>query len=68
MLRLSNVSVAYKDKVVLNNLEFTADKGEIIGVAAPNGTGKTTLFNVMANFIKPNSGSVTFDGEICLSK
>ncbi len=63
MLTLSNVSVAYKDKVVLNNLNFTANKGEIIGVAAPNGTGKTTLFNVMANFIKPNTGSVTINGK-----
>lgn len=63
MLKLSNVTVAYKDKVVLENLNLTADKGEIIGVVAPNGTGKTTLFNVMANFIKPNSGSVTLDGK-----
>ncbi|KAA0964990.1 ABC transporter ATP-binding protein [Sporosarcina sp. ANT_H38] len=63
MLKLSNVTVAYKDKVVLENLNLTADKGEIIGVVAPNGTGKTTLFNVMANFIKPNSGSVTLNGK-----
>ncbi|MEK5037780.1 ABC transporter ATP-binding protein [Sporosarcina sp. FSL K6-3457] len=63
MLKLSNVSVAYKDKVVLNNFDLTANQGEIIGVAAPNGTGKTTLFNVMANFIKPNSGSVMFNGK-----
>lgn len=63
MLKLSNVSVAYKDKVVLNNFDLMANKGEIIGVAAPNGTGKTTLFNVMANFIKPNSGSVIFNGK-----
>ena len=40
-----------------------ANKGEIIGVAAPNGTGKTTMFNVMANFVKPDSGHVFFDGK-----
>ncbi len=61
MLKLSNISVAYKDKVVLDNFSLTANKGEIIGVVAPNGTGKTTLFNVMANFLKPNSGNVTFN-------
>ena len=49
MLKLSNVSIAYNDKVVLDSLDLTANKGEIIGVAAPNGTGKTTMFNVMAN-------------------
>ncbi|MFJ7936499.1 ATP-binding cassette domain-containing protein [Sporosarcina sp. NPDC096371] len=61
MLKLANISVAYKDKKVLDNFSLTADAGEIIGVVAPNGTGKTTLFNVMANFIKPNTGNVTFN-------
>lgn len=63
MLNLKNISVAFKDKVVLENLSLTANKGEIIGLAAPNGTGKTTLFNVMANFLKPTSGEVLFDGK-----
>ena len=63
MLNLKNISVAFKDKVVLDNLSLTANKGEIIGLAAPNGTGKTTLFNVMANFLKPTSGEVLFDGK-----
>ncbi|MDQ0155735.1 ABC transporter ATP-binding protein [Robertmurraya andreesenii] len=60
MLKLKDISVIYKDKTVLNKLSLTAEKGEIIGLVAPNGTGKTTLFNVIANFLKPNSGSVTF--------
>ncbi|MFD1206034.1 ABC transporter ATP-binding protein [Sporosarcina contaminans] len=63
MLTLKDVSKAYKDKVVLDRLNFVAEKGEIIGVAAPNGTGKTTMFSVMANFIKPDSGQVIFDGK-----
>ena len=63
MLKLSNVSIAYNDKIVLDSLDLTANKGEIIGVAAPNGTGKTTMFNVMANFVKPDSGYVFFDGK-----
>ena len=63
MLKLKNISVAFKDKVVLDNLSLTANKGEIIGLAAPNGTGKTTLFNVMANFLKPTSGEVLFNGK-----
>lgn len=64
MLKLKDVSVVYKDKTVLNKLSLTAEKGEIIGLVAPNGTGKTTLFNVMANFLKPNSGTVTFNGML----
>jgi ABC-2 type transport system ATP-binding protein len=60
MLKLKDISVAYKDKKVLDKLSLTAEKGEIIGLVAPNGTGKTTLFNVIANFLKPNSGTVNF--------
>ncbi|MCG7344612.1 ABC transporter ATP-binding protein [Sporosarcina sp. ACRSL] len=63
MLKLSNVSITYNDRAVLDNLNLTANIGEIIGVAAPNGTGKSTMFNVMANFVKPNSGHVEFDGK-----
>lgn len=63
MIKLKDVSVAYKDKVVLDKLSLTAEKGEIIGLVAPNGTGKTTLFNVMANFLKPNNGAVIFNGK-----
>ena len=61
MLKLKDISVMYKDKVVLDNVTFTANKGEVIGLVAPNGTGKTTLFNVMANYLKPNTGKVVFD-------
>ena len=63
MIKLKDVSVAYKDKVVLDKLSLTAEKGEIIGLVAPNGTGKTTLFNVIANFLKPNNGAVVFNGK-----
>lgn len=60
MLKLKDISVAYNDKKVLDNLSLTAEKGEIIGLVAPNGTGKTTLFNVIANFLKPKGGTVQF--------
>ncbi|WP_090866416.1 ATP-binding cassette domain-containing protein [Oceanobacillus limi] len=68
MLKLENISVSYKDKVVLDNLSFSASDGEIIGVVAPNGTGKTTLFNVMANFLKPNKGTVTINDRLQYKK
>lgn len=63
MLELKQVSLAYKDNKVLDGIDLTAEKGEIIGLVAPNGTGKTTLFNVMANFLKPDSGTVVIDGK-----
>src|SRR5690606_6667754 len=63
VLELTDISVSFKDKKVLNDLQLTAYAGEIIGVVAPNGTGKTTLFNVIANYLKPNSGKVLFEGK-----
>lgn len=64
MLKLKNISVKYKDKVVLDDLSLTAKSGEVIGLVAPNGTGKTTLFNVISNFLKPNKGAVVLNEEL----
>ena len=63
MLKIKNISIAFKDKQVLDDLSLEAHEGEIIGLVAPNGMGKTTLFNVIANFVKPNTGQVVFFGE-----
>jgi len=64
MLELKQVSLAYKDNKVLDKIDLTADRGEIIGLVAPNGTGKTTLFHVIANFLKPDSGTVMIDDKL----
>lgn len=48
----------------MNKLSLTAKEGEIIGLVAPNGTGKTTLFHVISNFLKPNSGTVIFGDKL----
>lgn len=63
MLQLKQISLAYGDHRVLERIDLTAHKGEIIGLVAPNGTGKTTLFHVMANFLKPDEGTVVIDGK-----
>lgn len=60
MIKIKNVSVAFKDHVVLDELTVSANEGEIIGLVAPNGMGKSTLFNVIANYIKPSNGEVVF--------
>jgi neutral amino acid transport system ATP-binding protein len=47
----------------VNNAEIEVNKGSITGLIGPNGAGKTTFFNLLSNFIRPDRGTVIFDGE-----
>ena len=58
MLEFKNVSFAYKDKKVLDNLSFTLDKGEILAIMGPSGCGKTTLLSLAAGLLKPTDGEI----------
>jgi len=48
-----------KGTLALNNLSFSMEKGECLGVIGPNGSGKTTLFKCLLGFLKPTSGKIT---------
>ena len=54
---------SFKRKLVLNNVSFEVQSGEIIGLLGPNGAGKTTSFNIMVGIIKGDKGNVFLDGE-----
>lgn len=46
-----------------NNISFSLEKGELLGIIGPNGAGKTTLFNCIAGLHPVTSGRIIFDGE-----
>ena len=50
-------------KVAVDNLSFSAYKGEIFGLLGPNGAGKTTTLRMLATLIKPDSGTAYIDGK-----
>ena len=50
-------------KTAVDNLSFTAYKGEIFGLLGPNGAGKTTTLRMLATLIKPDSGDAIIDGK-----
>ena len=49
--------------VALNNLDLDVRKGEILGLIGPNGSGKTTFFNVVTGIFPATEGTITFDGQ-----
>lgn len=62
LLKVSNVSFSYvKNASLLNNLNVQFKAGEIIAIKGRNGTGKSTLFKLLAGIIDPSSGEVTLE-------
>ncbi len=62
MLEFSNVSKSFwtgkQRKVILDQVSFRVELGNSLGILAPNGTGKTTLINMMAGLEKPDEGEI----------
>ena len=63
MLEIKNLSIAYKNKLVLDKLNLNFKKGEIVGLLGPNGSGKTTLLRILAGLEKNYKGEVKIGGE-----
>ncbi|TAG47891.1 MAG: ABC transporter ATP-binding protein [Betaproteobacteria bacterium] len=63
LLSVKDIKKSYGAIAAVDGVSFTVEPGEILGVIGPNGSGKTTLFNSILGQIKPNSGSVEFDGK-----
>ncbi|MCC2595852.1 ABC transporter ATP-binding protein [Pusillimonas sp. MFBS29] len=63
VLEVKELSKRFGGLLATNNVSFTTERGEIVGVIGPNGAGKSTLFNLITGTIKPSSGRVSFYGE-----
>lgn len=59
---LNEVSVTLGSTRALNEVHLEVQPGQFLALLGPSGSGKTTALNVMAGFVRPNTGSVTFDG------
>ncbi len=62
LLQANNLQKRFGGVAAVNNASIEVIEGSITGLIGPNGAGKTTLFNLLSNFITPDSGEVLFDG------
>lgn len=63
MLKANNLKQAFDDKVILDDVSFELIPGEIVGLVAPNGTGKSTLLHIIMNFLSPNEGEMVIEND-----
>ncbi len=62
-LRAEKINFKYnKEKNILKDVDFYVESGEIVGLVAPSGYGKTTLAKILAGYEKPQSGKVILEG------
>lgn len=62
-IEFKNVSFAYGEKDVLNNINLTVPKGKNVALVGPSGGGKSTLMDLIPRFIEPQSGEILIDGH-----
>ena len=63
IVEVSNLTHIYSGDIkALDGLSFAVEKGEIIGILGPNGSGKTTAVKMITGILKPTSGSVKVSG------
>ena len=67
-VEVQDVVFRYGDRIALDKVSFSVDKGEIFGLLGPNGGGKTTLFRILSTLLKPDSGSARVMGLDVASK
>ena len=67
VIEVENLTKAYGDKLLVEDLSFSLPAGGIVGVIGPNGAGKSTLFRMLTGQEQPDSGSVTYGDTVQLS-
>ena len=63
IIEFENVSLAYGNRLILDNINFKINEGQIFGMLGPNGVGKSTIFNLITGLISPRNGKIKISGE-----
>jgi ABC-type Fe3+/spermidine/putrescine transport system ATPase subunit len=63
LLEVEHLMMRFGGLVAINDLSFSARRGDITAIIGPNGAGKTTVFNCITGFYKPSSGRILLSAE-----
>ena len=63
IIEFENVSLSYGNRLILDNINFKINEGQIFGMLGPNGVGKSTIFNLITGLINPRNGKIKISGE-----
>ena len=63
IIEFDKVSLSFGNRLILDNISFKINEGQIFGMLGPNGVGKSTIFNLITGLVAPNHGKIKIDGE-----
>ena len=63
IIELKNLSFLFGKRAILDNVSFSVNQGQIVGLLGPNGVGKSTIFNLITGLIKPSYGSIIIQSK-----
>jgi len=63
IIEFQNVSLSYGNRLILDNINFKINEGQIFGMLGPNGVGKSTIFNLITGLINPGTGKIKIASE-----
>ena len=63
VIEFESISLAYGNRLILDNINFKINEGQIFGMLGPNGVGKSTIFNLITGLIKPQNGKIKIGGN-----
>ena len=63
IIEFENVTLSYGKRIILDNINFRINQGQIFGMLGPNGVGKSTIFNLITGLISPDSGQIKINKE-----
>ena len=63
ILEFKNITLSYGNRIILDNINFKINEGQIFGMLGPNGVGKSTIFNLITGLITPKYGKILINGH-----